>query len=1270
MPKRDISGFIAHWSAASPSERANSQAFLLELCDLLEVPAPDNHPAHGYFFEYPVTEHHSDGSKSTGRIDLYKRECFVLESKQFQEAKAEASQLELAAEDAGVTAAKKSSQPVRGTEAWDDAMIKARGQAERYVRALPNDNPPFILVVDVGHTFEIFADFTQAGKAYLPFPDPRTFRIRLEQLRDEKIRERLRLIWTNPAALDPALQSADVTREISGHLAELAKSLEKSKHEPEVVAQFLTRCLFCMFAEDVGLLPDRSFTELLESIPANGDGFQEVMQQLFREMNTGTGKGISVVLRKKLLHFNGGLFADDTVLPLNGLQFGLLKKAAQQNWAKVEPAIFGTLLERALNPAERHQLGAHYTPRAYVERLVLPTVVEPLRAEWENIRAAAVTHARAGNLKKARTEVNAYHDKLCQVTVLDPACGSGNFLYVALEHLKRLEGEVLDVAASFGESFKLELQHHTVDPHQFLGIEINPRAAAIAELVLWIGYLQWHFRTRGATMPEEPVLKKFKNIECRDAVLDYDGEPQPVTWAMAAANPDLPGLPDEVRNEVRQQGRAGSPLPAAGGASVTASRLVSSLAPPTTAITVWDRRSMKTDLVTGREVPDETKRVPLLTYKNPRPALWPRTDFIVGNPPFIGTARMREDLGDGYAETLRATYPEVPESADFVLYWWHKAAELTRAGRAQRFGFITTNSLRQTFARRVVQFHLSPVAAVYDRRSADGSEDKVRRSQTAATNQKLSLVFAIPDHPWVDMAEGAAVRIAMTVGAMGDLSGELLQVTAEEPQPDGSEKVSFSSQRGKIQADLTCGAAVNAAKELAANSQMSCEGVKLHGMGFVVTRDEAKSLGLGRVPGLDKHVRPYVNGRDLADESRDVMAIDLFGLSIEEVRTKFPSVYQHVLNTVKPERDANNRATYRDNWWIFGEPRREFRPAIAGLNRYIATIKTAKHRVFQFLDASIIPDSKLIAFPSDDAYLHGVLSSRIHCHWALVAGSWLGFGNDPTYVKSASFEKFPFPLCSEADKERIRKLAEELDAHRKRVQAQHGLTLTGLYNVLEKLRAGAKLTDKDKLIHEKGLVSVLHQLHEDLDAAVFAAYGWQDLWEHRQEAHKGSVYDFKTGVTSQLDVASAEAFGKIIAAFEKELDAEILTRLVTLNAERAAEEKRGIIHWLRPEYQTRNQKAEGRKQKELSLPEGKAKPKAKAKARADARPTGRKTEWPKSLAERVKAVETALHASGAPTTSAELAKQFKRAKPADVAEILETLVTVGRAHRKGNQFTR
>jgi hypothetical protein len=1024
-------------------------------------------------------------------------------------------------------------------------MMKARGQAERYVRAIPDDNPPFLIVVDVGHSFEVFADFTQAGKAYLPFPDPRTFRIRLADLADEKIRARLRLIWTDPAALDPAKRSADVTREVSGHLAELAKSLESAGHEPDLVAQFLTRCLFCMFAEDVELLPKNSFTELLESLPANGEGFVQKVRTLFEEMQKGTD--YSVVLNRKLLRFNGGLFENCSVLPINGLQLGLLKEAARQNWGNVEPAIFGTLLERALNPGERHQLGAHYTPRAYVERLVLPTVIEPLRAEWENVRAAALTQARAGDLKKARAEVNTFHERLCKITVLDPACGSGNFLYVALQHLKILEGEVFDVAAQFGDTFKLELERQTVDPHQFLGLEINPRAASIAELVLWIGYLQWHFRLHGKRTTPEPILRAFKNIQCRDAVLDYDGEPQPDLDATGKAK------------------------------------------------TVWDRRSQKTDMVTGREVPDENKRVPLLTYTNPRPAQWPQADFIVGNPPFIGTARMREDLGDGYAETLRATYPNVPESADFVLYWWHKAAELTRAGCAKRFGLITTNSLRQTFARRVVQTQLS-------------------------ATPPLSLLFAIPDHPWVDTAEGAAVRIAMTVGAAGEHSGELLEVTSEEPQPDGAEKVSFKSQHGKISAELTTGADVSSAVSLNANDGLSCPGVKLHGSGFIVTPDEAKGLGLGKIRGLEKHIRPYRNGKDLTDAPRDVMVIDLFGLTVDEVREKFPAVYQHVLTRVKPERDANNRATYRDNWWIFGEPRRDFRPALEGICRYIGTTETSKHRFLQFLEAEILPDNMVIAIALDDAFHLGVLSSRIHVTFALAAGGTLE--DRPRYNKSRCFDPFPFPLCGEAEKKLIRKLAEELDAHRKRVQAQHGLTLTGLYNVLEKIRAGEELTDKEKLIHEKGLVSVLKQLHDGLDAAVFAAYGWPATLT----------------------------------------DAEILERLVALNAERAAEEKRGIVHWLRPEYQAKGQA-------EMILPAGQGKPAKITKSKTAKAARVEKSAWPKKMSERVRAVEAALHRSGT-ATPAELTGQFKRAQSADVAEILATLVTMGRARQHGGKFSR
>jgi hypothetical protein len=488
----------------------------------------------------------------------------------------------------------------------------------------------------------------------------------------------------------------------------------------------------------------------------------------------------------------------------------------------------------------------------------------------------------------------------------------------------------------------------------------------------------------------------------------------------------------------------------------------------------------------------------------------------------------------------------------------------------------------------------------------------------------LSLTFAIPDHPWVDTAEGAAVRIAMTVGMAGEHSGELLEVTGEELQPDGSAIVSFKSEHGKISADLTIGANVTKTIALRANEGLAYRGMQLIGSGFIVTRDEAKGLGLGKIRGLEKYIRPYRNGKDLTDEPRGVLAIDLFGLTVDEAREKFPAVYQHVLTKVKPERDSNNRESYRKIWWIHGEPRKDLRPALSELRRYVATVETAKHRFFQFLDDEVLPDNKLVVITLDDAFFLGVLSSRIHLVYASPDAAGALLESRPVYVKSRCFDPFPFPICSEAEKKAVRKLAEELDAHRKLIQAQHGLTLTGLYNVLEKIRVGEKLTDKEKLIHDKGLVSVLKQLHDNLDDAVFAAYGWP---------------------------ASLT-------------DAEILERLVALNAERAAEEKRGVIHWLRPEYQTKGQ-AKITLPVDLPFSFGKLGKTSKAKT---IKAQG-KTAWPKKMAERVQAVETALHRIGT-ATPAELAEQFKRANPADVAEILETLVTMGRARQQGGKFSR
>jgi hypothetical protein len=657
--------FIARWQHADGSELANAQSFVRELCELLDVPVPDPARAdtrdNAYVFERRVIFRHGDGASSEGRIDTYRRACFVLESKKL-----------------------KQNQQTKG---FDDGMQRARAQAENYSRALPAEEtrPPFLIVVDVGNIIELYAEFSRSGATYTPFPDPRSYRIRLEDLRDDAIRARLRQIWLDPLALDPARVSARVTREISRRLANVARELEQAGHDAEAVAGFLSRCLFCMFAEDVGLLPKRAFTELLESFvvpdpvrPVGGplagrmggmnatpDQFIPLLAALWREMDVG---GFSVVLRRNLPRFNGKLFKQPHVLPLTRAQIEHLIEAGKSDWTLVEPAIFGTLLERALDPLERHALGAEYTPRPYVERLILPTVINPLRADWDNVKAAALLLANEGKAEAARATLREFHHRLCQIRVLDPACGSANFLYVTLEHMKRLEGEVLDLLDQIGESLgdtqgRLESEGLTVDPHQFLGLELNPRAAAVAELVLWIGYLQWHFRTRGNALPPSPILKDFKNIECRDAVLAHDG----MEYVL-----DETGVP----------------------------------------VTRWDGRTFKTHPVTGEQVPDESAQTPLQRYLNPRPAKWPQSEFIVGNPAFIGASAMRAALGDGYVDALRGVWQEVPDSADFVMFWWQHAADLVRAGQARRFGFITTNSLRQTFNRRVVEAALNPVGRV------------------------------------------------------------------------------------------------------------------------------------------------------------------------------------------------------------------------------------------------------------------------------------------------------------------------------------------------------------------------------------------------------------------------------------------------------------------------------------------------------------------------------------------------------------------------------
>lgn len=974
-----LDALIIEAKASGGSELANYQLFILGLCEALGLDRPamaqEQNDRNDYVFERRVDFKHPDGSRSAGRIDCYRRGCFILEAKQSskrQALKVDPAQLALIPEDASQ---RKQGQAKRGTRGWDQVMLAARRQAEDYARALPVEHgyPPFLLVVDVGHVIEVYADFSGQGKNYAHFPDRQSYRIGMDDLHDAKVQARLRTIWTDPQSLDPTRISAEVTRDIAERLAKIAK---------------------------------------------------------------------------------------------------------------------------------------------------------------------------------------------------------------------RLEGEVLEALDDLGEDqARFAMEGETVSPRQFYGLELNPRAVPIADLVLWIGYLKWQLKTAGLSSITEPILHAYGTIRQQDAVIAYDRE--------------------ELSRDAQ-----GRPL----------SR--------------WDGVTKKLHPITGEEVPDPDAQVPLYSYVNPKRAPWPEVEFIVGNPPFIGGKDMRAELGDGYAEACWAARPSVPGGADFVMHFWDEAATrlLRKPIKGQtnplrRFGFITTNSITQTFSRRVIERHM-------------------------ATKEPLSLMFAIPNHPWLKASDKAAVRIAMTVAEKGEHEGVLAEVVSEAGLNTDTPQIGLETREGKVRGNLTIGADLASAKALLANELVSSPGVKLHGAGFIVTPSQAKGLGLGTVERLEQHILHYRNGRDIAQRPRGVMVIDLYPMEIDEVRSRFPAVYQHVLDNVKPERDHNNMKFRREMWWWFGATHRELRSFLKGLPRFITTVETTKHRAFQFLDASIRPDNMLINVGLPSAEHLAVLSSRLHVRWALAMGGWLGVGNDPRYSKSRTFDPFPFPLALDptandplhAQQDRLRELGERLDVFRKQRLAEHSfLTMTGLYNALERLRELENdcdvppLTDAERDVHQAGLVSVLKEIHDDIDRAVLTAYGWDDLIPELVG---------KPGATLPSPHKS-EA--------QERAEEELLSRLVALNQERAAEEKRGLVRWLRPDYQipklgVKAPKPEGEHVGVLDI---------------ELPATAERPKWPSDGLEQIRLVRDLLAKAPAPAQPEAIASVFdgrNTAKRRDrIEEVLETLVATGLA---------
>ena len=495
------SAFIAKWRASELKERSAAQEHFIDLCRLLGEPTPAEADPTGdrYCFERGARK----DIGGEGWADVWKRHCFAWEYK--------------------------------GKHADLDAAFN---QLRQYALAL--ENPPLLIVSDMAR-FRIRTNWTNSVSE--------THEFALEDLADAGCRDKLKWAMSDPDRLRPGESRQALTERAAAAFAALAERLRARGHAPQTVAHFVNRLVFCMFAEDVALLPGNMFTRMLEAARRNPARFPDYASRLFAAMSEGGDIDFEAVA-----WFNGGLFDDDEALPLEREEIDAALKAAALDWSEIDPSILGTLFERGLDPDKRSQLGAHYTDRDKIMAIVDPVIVRPLLAEWETEkavlaaaleRAAAARTSRVRNRERGRAErqLVAFLERLRAFTVLDPACGSGNFLYLALHALKDIEHRVQLEAEALG----LQRGFPEIGPASVRGIEINAYAAELARVSVWIGEIQW-MRRNGFSVSLDPVLKPLETIECRDAILAPDGsEPDWPAADVVIGNP--PFLGDRVMRD-------------------------------------------------------------------------------------------------------------------------------------------------------------------------------------------------------------------------------------------------------------------------------------------------------------------------------------------------------------------------------------------------------------------------------------------------------------------------------------------------------------------------------------------------------------------------------------------------------------------------------------------------------------------------------------------------------------------------------------------------
>ena len=487
--------FINKWRASELKERSGSQEHFLDLCRLLgeATPAEVDPSGETYCFERGARK----DTGGDGWADVWKRHHFAWEYK--------------------------------GKRADLDAAF---GQLRLYALAL--ENPPLLIVSDM-QRFRIRTNWTNCVSRVHEFD--------LDDLADAATRDRLKWAFSDPERLRPGETRQSLTERAAASFAKLAQALRERGHDPQAVAHFVNRLVFCMFADDVGLLPGQMFTRMLEQARRTPAHFADLAGDLFRVMASGGRVGFETVD-----WFNGGLFDDDTVLPLEKSDIDTVLTASNLDWSEIDPSILGTLFERGLDPGKRAQLGAHYTDRDKIMLLVEPVVIRPWLAEWaaekaeiaaelERAEAAKSLAARTKRRSEAERRYRKFLNRLRAFTVLDPACGSGNFLYLALQALKDLEHRVQFEAEALG----FQRAFPEIGPANVKGIEINPYAAELARVSVWIGEIQW-MRRNGFSEARDPILKPLDTIECRDAILTPDGtEPEWPRAGVVIGNPPFLG---------------------------------------------------------------------------------------------------------------------------------------------------------------------------------------------------------------------------------------------------------------------------------------------------------------------------------------------------------------------------------------------------------------------------------------------------------------------------------------------------------------------------------------------------------------------------------------------------------------------------------------------------------------------------------------------------------------------------------------------------------